>query len=231
MREVKGIDLYSGQGDVKWSQVAASGDVEFAIVKATEGATLVDSRVARNARSAQEAGLRLAYYHFGRPDLGDADPATDALGEAARFLHTLADLPSPDELRFASGRVAAVFLDLEKPIERWNAADGLRWVEVFLRAVEERYPVGLYTSREWLSREALPDAASFAQLLERRDGSQRPIWIARYGLNDGQVPDRTRFSPDDKVPAGWGQWDIWQYTSKGVIGGINRPCDVNLARM
>ncbi len=231
MREVKGIDVYSGQGDVMWSEVAASGDVEFAIVKATEGATLIDSRVKRNARNAQEAGLKLAYYHFGRPDLGDADPATDARGEATRFLQTLAELPNPTELRFASGRGAAVFLDLEKPLERWDATGGLRWVEEFLRVVEKQYPVGLYTSRAWLTEEALPDAASFVRLLNRPDGSQRPIWIARYGLNNGEVPDRARFSPDVKVPAGWGGWDIWQYTSKGAIAGVRTPCDVNLARI
>lgn len=231
MREVMGIDVYSGQGDISWTEVATGGEVEFAIVKVTEGATLVDNRVRRNARDAQRSGLQLAYYHFGRPDLGDATPTTDARAEGTQFLQILASLPAPSLLRFASGRVAAVFLDLEKPLERWDATGGLAWIEEFLRVVEKQHPVGLYTSREWLATEALPDATSFQRLLRRPDGSERPVWIARYGVNDGKVPDRSRFSPDSKVPRGWNTWDIWQYSSKGVIPGIRTPCDVNLARM
>jgi len=54
------------------------------------------------------------------------------------------------------------------------------------------------------------------------------LWIASYGKNDGQIPDTDKYPaiPDawkDAIP----QWWIWQYTSKGVIPGIEGNVDLN----
>lgn len=230
MKEKRAIDVYSGQGNIEWSAVAMRGDVTLAIIKATEGATVTDVNLARNAHKAAAAGLPVSYYHFGRPDLGEPLPLADARQEAAYFLTTIAGLPMPAELTFASGRTAAVWLDLEKPIARWAEIDGLRWVREFLNVVEKQYPVGLYTSRAWLEAEVTPDPDSMTNLLVRPDGTKRALWIAKYGINDGNVPDRTVYNPDTKVPTEWGTWDIWQYSSKGRVAGVPTPCDVNLAR-
>ncbi|WP_158257622.1 glycoside hydrolase family 25 protein [Haliangium sp. UPWRP_2] len=231
MSERRVLDLYSGQGTVDWNVVARSGQLAFAIIKASEGATLSDSRVERNGLRAAASGIPISYYHFARPDLGDPSPPGDARQEAEHFLSTIADLPRPTRQIFQSGRTAAVWLDLEKPIERWNEREGFLWVTAFLAVVEKQHPVGLYTSRAWLEREVTPLASSMAQLLNRPDGSQRAIWVARYGMNDGQVPDRTRHNPDDKVPPEWGSYDLWQYTSQGDLPGVPTPCDLSLARL
>lgn len=231
MSERKVLDLYSGQGTVDWNTVASSGQIASAIIKASEGASLTDSHVERNALRAAAAGIPVSYYHFGRPDLGAPSPPIDARQEAEHFLRTIADLVRPSNQVFQSGRNAAVWLDLEKPLERWNEREGVDWVSTFLAQVEKQYPVGLYTSRAWLEREVTPLASSMSQLLKRTDGSQRAIWVARYGVNDGMVPDRTRHNPDDKVPGEWGSYDLWQYTSQGALPGVPTPCDLSLARL
>ena len=46
MTRVFGIDVSHYQGDVNWDKVA-EGQTKFAIAKATEGSTLVDSSFAR----------------------------------------------------------------------------------------------------------------------------------------------------------------------------------------
>jgi len=71
---VFGIDVSHYQGDVNW-EVVAAGKTEFAIVKATEGSTLVDQSFAKNWKGIQEAGLFRGAYHYAHPG---GDPETQA---------------------------------------------------------------------------------------------------------------------------------------------------------
>lgn len=59
-----GIDVSHWQGRIDWPEVAASGEVDFVFVKATEGRKTVDRRFARNWREAQAAGLPVGAYHY-----------------------------------------------------------------------------------------------------------------------------------------------------------------------
>ena len=43
------------------------------------------------------------------------------------------------------------------------------------------------------------------------------FWIARYGNNDGTQSEEPNFK----------QWKIWQYTSRGIVDGINGYVDLN----
>jgi lysozyme len=60
---VRGIDVSHHQGAIDWPAVRAAG-VEFAFIKATEGADRVDSRFARNWEAARLAGVTRGAYHF-----------------------------------------------------------------------------------------------------------------------------------------------------------------------
>lgn len=53
---------------------------------------------------------------------------------------------------------------------------------------------------------------------EKIDGfSGHPLWLARWGG-----------SPPSKLPGGWKEWKIWQYTSTGTIKGVgNSTIDLN----
>ena len=58
-----GIDVSHHQGHIAWTKLPRQG-VDFAYIKATEGADHIDRRFARNWRAAEEAGVRRGAYHF-----------------------------------------------------------------------------------------------------------------------------------------------------------------------
>jgi lysozyme len=62
-RYVQGVDVSHHQGAIDWRALAAQ-DVRFAYIKATEGATHVDTRFATNWEQAGAAGLYRGAYHF-----------------------------------------------------------------------------------------------------------------------------------------------------------------------
>lgn len=59
-----GIDVSKHQGRINWTAVAGDPNIHFVYIKATEGATLVDTRYDANLRQAREAGLAVGSYHF-----------------------------------------------------------------------------------------------------------------------------------------------------------------------
>lgn len=63
----QGIDVSHYQGRIDWGEVARSGDVSFAYVKATEGAGYVDDCYLRNLYGAKRVGIPVGVYHFFSP--------------------------------------------------------------------------------------------------------------------------------------------------------------------
>lgn len=81
--------------------------------------------------------------------------------------------------------------------------------------------------KSWL--EYVEDRVGFKPVLYAPVGTWEvalpyPLWIARYGLNNGQI--NYGYAPNI------GKWDkfiIWQYTSKGKIEGVTGNADLNIA--
>lgn len=59
----RGVDVSVYQGAIDWT-VLSSEDIDFAIIKATEGSGAQDSRFARNWSGALETDLLVGAYHF-----------------------------------------------------------------------------------------------------------------------------------------------------------------------
>lgn len=79
---VTGIDVSAHNGKIDFSKARAAG-VQFAFVKASEGATFRDSLTRRNLNNAQEAGLKVGTYHFFRFDVDGVRQAHNLLGAVA----------------------------------------------------------------------------------------------------------------------------------------------------
>lgn len=60
---LQGIDVSHHQGRIDWEDVAEAG-IDFAFIKATEGASWIDPRGVSNLRGAKDAGLRVGAYHY-----------------------------------------------------------------------------------------------------------------------------------------------------------------------
>ena len=61
---IKGIDVSHHNGNIKWDVLAEKDHIRFVYIKATEGATVVDNKFAKNAVSAKNAGILVGAYHF-----------------------------------------------------------------------------------------------------------------------------------------------------------------------
>lgn len=63
-KHYNGIDVSKYQGNVDWQKVATDPCIQFVYLKATEGATKVDSRYKEYLRKARAQGLKVGSYHF-----------------------------------------------------------------------------------------------------------------------------------------------------------------------
>lgn len=133
----QGIDVSHHQGVIDWTAVARQRQVDFAYIKASEGADLRDPMFGINWQGAGKAGIeRGAYHYFSLCKPGDV--------QAANFI---AAVPG-------DGAMLAPAIDLEfggNCAARPDPETLLVELMVFIRTVEARYrqPVILYLTREF----------------------------------------------------------------------------------
>ena len=82
-----GLDVSRHNRRIDWDRVAAMNErgvtMQFAFMKATEGATLADPTFARNWKEARRVGLRRGAYHF-------YHPTRDPIKQANNFIRRVA---------------------------------------------------------------------------------------------------------------------------------------------
>lgn len=61
-----GIDVSHHQGNIDWETVAKDTSIQFVYIKATEGATYVDSKYQYNISKANKTHLKVGSYHYFR---------------------------------------------------------------------------------------------------------------------------------------------------------------------
>jgi lysozyme len=86
---IPGIDVSHYQGAINWAKVKAAG-IQFAYIKATQGASFVDPRAVTNCWGARAAGIPFGLYHVFLANTGQAQIANWASAYAA----LKPDLPS-----------------------------------------------------------------------------------------------------------------------------------------
>jgi GH25 family lysozyme M1 (1,4-beta-N-acetylmuramidase) len=79
---IKGIDVSHYQLKIDWTKIPK--DIEFAIMKCTEGLAVADARFAEYKAGARKAGLGIGYYHFAR--------GLDPVKEAEFFVKSVGDI-------------------------------------------------------------------------------------------------------------------------------------------
>jgi GH25 family lysozyme M1 (1,4-beta-N-acetylmuramidase) len=196
-----GVDVagyqHPGGAAIDWPKVAAAG-YKFAFIKATEGDYYANPYYASDLAQAKAAGLYAAGYHFAVPNVsGGASQADYALAN---------DGYAPD------GRTLPLALDIEynpygPECYGLSAPQMVSWVSAFTaeaQRVTGQRPI-IYTTADWWDT-CTGDSTAF--------GSD-PLWVAAY---------RSAAPP---VPAGWGNWTFWQYTSRGSVPGITGYTDVS----
>ena len=96
-----------------------------------------------------------------------------------------------------------VYLDFEEKSQfNLGKSKCCEMAEAFMKVLEEAgYYTGIYCSASYLN-------SIFKELVNGR----YTVWVAHYGVSK---------------PSYQGEYDIWQYTSEGLVQGINHKCDLN----
>ncbi|EQD82917.1 GH25 family lysozyme M1 (1,4-beta-N-acetylmuramidase) [Saccharopolyspora erythraea NRRL 2338] len=175
----------------------AADGKQFTFVLATDGTSFTNPRYSEQYHGAKEAGLIAGAYHFARPD-------KSAEAQADRLLAT-ADY-QPD------GRSLPPVLDLEVD-PKGGGCYGLsvqemhQWTDTFNRKIKDatgKDPIIYANPSFW--NQCMGGTADYGD---------HPLWLASYGVSN------------PKVPAGFDNWDFWQYTDSGKVAGISKPTDLN----
>lgn len=107
---LKGIDISNWQAGINLSAVA--GQVDFIIVKATEGVGFVDKQCDKFFQESKRLGKKLGFYHFARTN--------DAIAEADFFYNNTKN-----------------YFGDAIPILDWEVDDSVAWVNRFVERIHE----------------------------------------------------------------------------------------------
>ena len=200
-----GADFSKHQGTIDWASVKQSG-VDFVILRAavrgygSSGNLVTDSQIAANIKGALAQNIDVGIYVFSQ-----AVTTEEAVEEAERALDIIKGYDIKLPVYFDSEYSGAP--------NRTGRADGLTKAErtslamAFCETVRKAgYKAGVYASKSFFY-----DNLDYAALQSR--GYE--IWLAHY------ISSVTDF----KYP-----YNIWQYTSKGSIGGVQSEyADLDIA--
>ncbi|AEN12345.1 MULTISPECIES: lysozyme [unclassified Streptomyces] len=189
--QTEGVDVSSHQGNVAWPTLWSSG-VKWAYTKATEGTYYKNPYFAQQYNGSYNVGMIRGSYHFATPD------TTSGAAQANYFVDNGGGWSR-------DGKTLPGVLDIE-----WNPygaqcygktqAAMVAWIRDFVNTYKARTgrDAVIYTATSWW-KDCTGNNAGF--------GTTNPLWVARYNTTVGELP------------AGWGVYTIWQYTSSGPTVG------------
>lgn len=197
-----GIDVSSYNERINWQQVKAQG-VDFAIIRVggrgwSSGDIYDDSSFKRFLNGAKGAGIKVGVYFY-----STAISNYEAVAEASVVLDRLGgvylDYP--------------VFIDVEYSNEYpYGRSDNLsadqraNIVHAFCETIESGgYSAGVYSGQNFFNLGSLYPSSV----------SGYTIWLASYTSNN-------------KLPNFSSRYDIWQFTDRGIVNGIDGIVDMNV---
>ena len=190
-----GIDVSHYNGNVPWARVDKK-QVQFAWVKASQGQDWYDKRREHHFVGLRAEGIPVGGYHFPSPHIGNSkDPRL----EVQQFIRALGPIQDGDLLPV---------LDLEAGVKN-DRKHNLDWGLEFLSEFEKETGLRciVYTAK-WYVKSYLPKNLGAL--------TTYPLWVADYTK---PFKDGGRYEPDSYC--GWGNWDVWQWTGKGYVDGLD----------
>ena len=200
-----GVDLNEYRDKVDFKIIAKK--VDFIYLRSSGSGTgkfRVDKKFIEYAKGCRNYKIPVGAYHFGVPTAS----LTAADSQCDDFINIL-------QQGFGQNDFGDIFpvIDVEVPTNKTITTIQLvAWVDRFRKRFENktRRKLMIYTGLFFIK---LYDDF---KVNNKYPISDMPLWIARYS--------------DSKYPAdagGWKKWDIWKFSDKGEIQGINPPVDVN----
>ena len=193
----KGIDISHHQGKINWEQVVAEGKVEFAYIKATEGANYVDKLYKHNVSEARKHGVLVAPYHFFRAD----KPGKEQFDNFCNIIGNEFDLVPVLDLEELGGKIH------DREAYRNEVKT---FIELFVS--HYGYKPFIYGSLSFIRDNVYPV------------GEDCDFWLAWYVPLSKVIRDKRRFI--NKMRPGLHP-RVWQYTDKGKVPGIVGDVDLD----
>ncbi len=199
-----GIDVSKWQGKIDWKKVAADS-VDFAIVRigyrAENGSIYKDSNADYNIQQAIKSGLLVGVYFF-----STAISSEEAKAEAGWVKSQIAGY----KISYPVVYDCEGYTDPESRMYNLSAAQRTDNAIVFLDAVKASgYDGMFYGDKSALENTALWETSRIAKSYK--------IWVAHYSTPTYPQTERPDYS---------GRYDMWQYTNRGNVSGVNGNCDM-----
>lgn len=190
-----GIDVSSYNGAIDWSKVKADG-YDFAVLKIIRKDLNKDKLYDRNLIECRKAGIEvLGVYNYSY-----ATTVAKAKLDAESVVHYL------------DGEKIPVWLDVEDACQKGLGQKLINIILAYKSIIEESgNKFGVYTGQSFYNSYLKPYYIHISDI---------PMWIARYGLNNGKKDVKYQPQINNLV--------AWQYTSKGKVQGINGYVDLNV---
>ena len=200
--ELNGIDVSSYQNNIDWKQVKESG-IDFAMIRVGyrgwgTGKIVYDNSYSYNLENALKNNIKCGVYFYSQ-----AVNESEAIEEADFVINAIKNY----------NITYPIVIDSEyATTSRVGRADNLSTEErtkvckAFCERVQQKgYSGMIYASKFW-----------FYNNLDMSKLSNYKVWVAHY---TNSINNKTDYK---------GKYDIWQYTSKGNIAGINGNVDLNM---
>ncbi len=154
---IKGIDVSKWNGDIDWETVRDTGEVQYAMIRASYGYEDTDPKLDDNVRGCEEVGIPYGFYHYMY-----AKNTKEAKMEAAYFLNVIEQY-SPEY---------PVVLDIEESFyEQMSKKEVTAIVTTFMEALENAgYYAMIYSYAKFFDDNLIMDK------IEKYD-----IWVACWG--------------------------------------------------
>lgn len=189
----KGIDVSSYQGTIDWAKVKADG-VEFAILKVIRKDLDPDKQFENNWSGCEAAGMPI----HGVYNYSYATTIAKAKTDAQKVLSIL------------NGRKARVYLDVEDACQKNLGSLLIDIINAYADVITGAgLEFGVYTGLSF-----------YNTFIRPYGGVSYPLWIARYGNNDGSLNEAYKPSVAGMIG--------WQFTSKAQVAGISGNVDMNI---
>ena len=200
--EVVGIDVSEWNGYIDWNLVSQTQD--FAIMRIgyrgyRNPRLVLDSTFTQNMQGALNAGLQVGAYFF-TTAINEAEAIEEANWAADRLAGYNVTYPVAIDVEWTNG-------NHDGRSDYLSVWDRTQIVKAFCETIRARgYKPMIYASRDW-----------FYYYLDMSQLQGYDVWVAHY--TNGGLSNPTNYT---------GPYTTWQYSSKGIIPGVNGYVDMNI---
>lgn len=189
----KGIDVSGYQNTIDWKKVKGDG-IDFAILKVIRKDLNPDKQFEANWQGCEAVGMPI----HGVYNYSYATTVSKAITDAQKVLEILGN------------RKPRVYLDVEDTCQKNLGMLLIDIINTYASVIRGAgLEFGVYTGLYF-----------YNTFIRPYGGVSCPLWIARYGDNDGSLNEAYKPSVAGMVG--------WQYTSKAKVSGITGNVDMNV---